>query len=420
MTNVLAVQIKQLLDRPELKQATVAAALNVTASQVSKWRSGKLMPSEEKLAELANFLKVPVLPLLLLREIACLHAVAAANKRNPKLRKACRRITEILQASLDAEVSAGKVQALTEQTSWVHGGVTLADFPKIGSGKWSVITGDRREDPVKGKGDILGLSMAVTDVMFLHAIGLPPESDVRSDKTLLLAQNLSELLDTNLLIIGSPAVSLYTRAIMGMHGATFMFNIPEAKYAAENGLYDELPEYPSETVLQAKLDEWKEGGKMEGLLADFMKLGFVDPVDYHGIRGRAIKNHEDYGIVALSRNPWSPKHVAVICAGVHGGGTAGAVQLLSEPGKNFANRPWGGVLRVMVSGQIPWENRFEHLSPEWETHEYTDDIYCREMAKMLKRIKAAKDATYDDVVTGNAMCAKMMEVAEFLKSPATV
>ena len=417
MASLLPPAIKQLLADHGLTQSSVAKSLEVTPSQVCKWLNGSLVPSEDNLAELANLLGEPVLPLLLLQDIDRWHKVAALNKDNLELRRSCQQITKILHAGLISEASAAKEIMLREDTPWTHGGVTLTDFPRIGSGKWIILAGDRRERPVKGKGDILGMSVAATDFMFLHDIGLPSGSKMYSDKTLLLAQNLPELLDSNLIITGSPAVSLYTRAIMGKHGATFMFNIPEAKYAEEQDMYEELPQYPSGKLLQAKLMEWEEGGKIDDLLADFMKSGFVDPVDFNGIRGRAIRNHEDYGIVALSRNPWSPKHVAVICAGVHGGGTAGAVQLLSEPEKNFVHRPWGGVFRVMVSGEIPWENRFEHLSPEWETHEYTDESYCRKMAKTLKGIQNAKNAKYRDVVIGKAMCEKMMEAAKFLRSP---
>lgn len=78
----------------------------------------------------------------------------------------------------------------------------------------------------------------------------------------------------------------------------------------------------------------------------------------------------DYGVVSLCRHPWSDEHVAIMAAGLHGPATAAAVKLLSQENA-FVNRPFGGVFHVRVPKEAPWEERYHHLNPQWDTHEYS-------------------------------------------------
>lgn len=59
-----------------------------------------------------------------------------------------------------------------------------------------------------------------------------------------------------------------------------------------------------------------------------------------------------------------------MAAGLHGPATAAAIKLLSQENA-FADRPLGGVFRVHVPINAPWEQRYSHLNPEWDTHPYS-------------------------------------------------
>lgn len=278
---------------------------------------------------------------------------------------------------------------------------------------WTVLVGDRRERPVKGLGDLVGLSIGSTDFMFLPRLSLPSDTTVvRSDKTLLVAgeASLRELMKTNLLIIGSPAVSLAARAVLREVGATFMFNIGNEAFDLESRLYEGVSRPAPRDVLEDFVSRQDVSEQCDDLLATFRKNGFVDPIDFKGIRGRAIGHYEDYGMVALARNPWSDEHIACICAGVHGGGTAGAVQLLASPADSFRDRPWGGVFRVSMSDQVPWERRFENLAPHWETHAYTPDKYFADINELVSRVdRPANGSKSDDEAKQLDLSKEMLE-----------
>ena len=225
-------------------------------------------------------------------------------------------------------------------------------------------------------------------------------------------EKLKSKLRTNLLIVGSPAVSLASREVLRRTGGTFLFNFGEGSYTHEKNVFDskDLPEgqWLDESVLNQFFEREETKNDIDELFAELRKTGFVDPVDFKSIRGRAIPRDKDYGVIALAPNPWSPDHLACLCAGVHGGGTAGALQMLSSP-KEFASRPWGGVFVVNLPDQAPWEDRFGYLSPRWETHEYDPPRYQRELAEMIEGI--AKERF--QAVQVSPKCLK--QVGEFTK-----
>jgi hypothetical protein len=74
--------------------------------------------------------------------------------------------------------------------------------------------------------------------------------------------------------------------------------------------------------------------------------------------------------------------VAILAAGLHGPATAAAVKLLAQPGA-FAERPLGGVFRVHVPNNAPWEERYHHLNPVWDTHPYTLEEYEASLDKFV-------------------------------------
>lgn len=389
---------------PRRTQKWLAGQLGITEADLSKRLNTQKIMEEEVVVRLACILDIPLNRLLLLSLIAgcdartneirkkskagLLPKKSDAEKLRTNFEKARIAYHELLQIT-------GTVEPKVVET--VREYISLEDFPNMVPGTWTVLVGDRREEPPQGLGDLIGMSVSASDFMFLHRLSLPPKTTVmRSDKTILIASNrLKELLKTNLLVIGSPAVSLAARRILCDSGATFMFNINNEEYDKEHHIYDSIGEHPSREQLNRLISEHSFKSKRDDLLATFRKNGFMDPVNYSGIRGRAIAQHEDYGMVALARNPWSEDHIVCICAGVHGGGTAGAIELLTSPSK-FENHPWGGVFKVSLSDQIPWENRFENLAPRLETKEYSPEKYLEYLDKLIMRFDSVAKPSRED------------------------
>jgi hypothetical protein len=119
------------------------------------------------------------------------------------------------------------------------------------------------------------------------------------------------------------------------------------------------------------------------LIYAFARTGILDPVHYAGPRATATNAHSDYGVVSLCRHPWSENRVAIMVAGLHGPATAAAVKLLSQKDA-FVRRPLGGVFRVNVPVDAPWEERYRHLSIDWDTHEYSIDEYASALQTFTK------------------------------------
>jgi transcriptional regulator with XRE-family HTH domain len=386
--------VEDELKKRKKTQKWLAEKLDKTEAELSKWLNENKPMQEDEVVHLSQILNLPLPKLLLLASAArCAVRVKEANKIPEKnaprhkeeinrYKDAQREYNRLLQKIAQMD----EMPPVTRKRDYI----SLESFPDMIVGPWTVIIGDRRERPSKGIGDLVGLSVASSDFMFLHKLPLPSDTTiVRSDKILLIASkaSIAEIMKTNLLIIGSPAVSLGTREVLRDVGATFMFDIGDEIYDREHKLYETVGYPTPKDELDAFISKKDVQEELDDLLATFRKNGFVDPIDFKGIRGRSIPKDEDYGMVALARNPWSEKHIACICAGVHGGGTAGAVEMLASP-KNFVNCPWGGVFKVSVSGEVPWERRFEHLSPRWETHEYDPNKYLTEIQKLISRFRA--------------------------------
>jgi transcriptional regulator with XRE-family HTH domain len=399
--------VRSALSNAGKNQEKLALDLQITTSELSDFLNGKRPASEEVLVRIANSLSLDAVQLLLAESaIRCgLAADKSGGERREWLRAGQSKLEQLLAQVCEAnrEVSVGERDF-----------VSLETFPNLVPGKWSIITGDRRETSPKGFGDILALSASSSDLMYLLALGLPPETVVYSDKILRIAkgENIRRLLACNLLVIGSPAVSIATRDILRLQGATFLFNISERHYEQEHAICERVPEDQrlSADFLRDYLRRTDVEDEIDDLLATFRKPGFVDPVVYKDIRGRAVPREEDYGMIALSQNPWSSDHIVCICAGVHGPGTAGAMKMLADR-KKFSGFPWGGILTVSVPDQAPWEERFRFLNPAWETHPYTPDSYCDNLTTMIESM-ATKKGNHGPMEVGTDVLSKVLKFAE--------
>ncbi len=140
------------------------------------------------------------------------------------------------------------------------------------------------------------------------------------------------------------------------------------------------PKGSTESERRAKEARVKD---LRHMLQEFARAGFVDTVDFIGLRGFTRRPSNDYGVVILCSNHWSPDHVAILAAGIGGPGTAAALELLARPGA-FAERPLGGVFEVAISQEAAWEDRFDLLDIEWNSHPYGLDQYRNDGRRLVE------------------------------------
>ena len=276
--------------------------------------------------------------------------------------------------------------------------LSLGDWPH-GYDVRTVLVGDRRESPPHTSADVLALSASTGDLSFYGLLGL--RARIRSDKIVKFASEdkLMRELCHDIVVIGSPAANLAARIVN--RGACFRFaQSPmlrqiEAKFEKElepiafNRL--KLKEYldpkgSTESERRAKETRVKD---LRHMLQEFARAGFVDPVDYNGLRGFTRRPSNDYGVVTLCRNPWSPDHVAILAAGIGGPGTAAALKLLARPGA-FAERPLGGVFEVAISQEAAWEDRYDLLDIEWDSHPYELEQFRNDLRRLVEQTSGGR------------------------------
>jgi transcriptional regulator with XRE-family HTH domain len=329
-------------------------------------------------------------------------------------------------------------------------GRTLARFPS-GFGDVVVVIGDRRESPPRSRADLLAHSLSAGDVRFLLDVGLERSVPIISDKVFALMDDehlRARFAKNTLLIIGSPAVNLLARRVN--RDTLFHFALPLAAGAMEaqlrtlqhlsedetllraasmmlkdtrliaaraigRGTFDQDPTVSSLTgeqihalasaLKRTVLDPLTRGTclderyppDLDGILDMFRKTGIVDPVAQTTYRDM-LQPNQDLGLVSVGPNPFADRNDAqyacVAVAGVHGPGTAQALKMLGRArGEYFAERPFGGVIRVTLDKFKDWPTRFDHATPEWVTPAYT----VQELSKLLGRTPDSSRSAEDQV-----------------------
>lgn len=298
---------------------------------------------------------------------------------------------------------------------------SLADFP--GDDPLTIIMSDRREQRVTSAAECLIYSGSVTDAMFLPYMWEGLEgAKIRSDKLLVrmppeyLEEQVPELSERNLLIIGSPAGNWGARILN--KGAIFPFRIDsemvriseaildddrmqDEDFASEfwalaeatdgNGIQldpDELakldPEDRQQREAAAELARRALGPHTtKAVMNQFRSQGLLDPADQEN-HGTFVHSANDFAVVTIARNPYSKsgRHRAVICAGIHGPGTAAALRELLVNPQTFERRPLGAVLEVRLRTDLAWSERFDRAKVKPQTKEY-------EASTVLNNIEAA-------------------------------
>lgn len=384
--------------------------------QVSSFEKGREIPGLAVLVELFEILRVPAVPAEFAEWLTD-WMIARAEREGPA----------------DSVLLGEALEHLGRSTTRVgrrpRGPLrSLADFP--GEDPLTVILGDRRELRAKSAADCLIYSGSTTDAMHLSALGCRMENTViRSDKLLVrmpieYLERMPEVSESNLLIIGSPAVNWGAR-ILNKNDAIFPFRIDDDvvrrddEFRADDRMQDEtfvsifwdlVREVGSaedlakldEGVVREKIDEnlghlapalvdlahrVLAGSTVKAMMNKFRGLGILDPADQEH-HAQVTYGSNDFGVVTLARNPWSRdgRYRAVICGGIHGPGSAAALRELLVRPERFENYPLGAVLEVKLRLDLDWPTRFDKATVSFQTQEYA-------ASSVLEHLEAALAAT---------------------------
>jgi hypothetical protein len=265
--------------------------------------------------------------------------------------------------------------------------LSLCDWPS-GFDVRTILVGDRRESPPHNAADVLVKPASTADLMYVSDLHLenqeiPPR--IRSDKIILLANPvaLQTKLDSDLLVVGSPAANLGSRELNA--GACFRFQVDPTVQKIEEKFRNDLQpiKYDREALEQfVDVNQDRERvSRLHYMLEGFARPGFIDPTSALGLRGVSTRNWNDFGVVSLCKHPWAENRVAVMVAGVKGPATAAGLKLLGTEGA-FKDHPLGGVFTVNISTDASWEDRYDLLKPRWDTNPY-------DLAKYRKGVDAS-------------------------------
>ena len=271
---------------------------------------------------------------------------------------------------------------------------TLAGFPHMFN-PLTIIVGDRREIEPKTPGDLFALSASPGELRWILSLGLPSNTEIISDKIFRKASKefLEETFgQTNLLIIGSPAVNHVARLVN--ETAFFPFQFDSSVRNKVKEIVNDIDQLNGDrTKLMDFILSEKSKATSSYYLNQFMKGGFIDPVFENRTRGETVPFDRDYGTVSIARNPYSARSssefISILAAGVHLPGTTHAIKLLANANSEFKKKPMGGIFRVEMHDQ-KWEVRVANGKPQLSTEDYT----LVELQSKLKKIKNDMDKIY--------------------------
>lgn len=403
MNKSLGELIHDCRKRMEQKQQTIANAVGKSAAWISEIETGKEVPSIELLLEIYEALGLSGdthhesdIRLWLLKWLESgikKHSGAGRQSGEAGLQKLISQLAE-----------RRKLKAIKATP-------TLVDFPD-GFDNLVIICGDRREHPPKTRGDIFAESVSATDLMNIaQLIDRIGPVDIWSDK-LFVHLNEDEIKrefgDNDLILLGSPAVNLASRAINSHF--IFRFAVPDiaqtfdAELRKVSAINDRLrleifwkmsaawqgeqrfvgidigklsEEYATARVRREEIEQLAAsvsqllGQHTVKEIKNFFRLdGLVDTADAK-THGTVTRIDNDFGVVSLGPNPYdnSGKHSCILVAGIHGPGTYSALTLLLED--SFEEHPLGGVFEVHLDPLGAWITRLRNSRPQWQTQRYT-------------------------------------------------
>lgn len=388
--------IRSARSRCDLSQDQLAEQVQISKQWMNRIEAGERLPSIDLTIKFHQVLSAadddcpPLIHWLLARVVE--------EKELPDERRA---LVQEAAADVFARQSEGRFATLTGPPR------SLADFPRTFY-PLTIVCGDRRESSPRTRGDIFAYSMSTTDLMFLPHLKLDSTVDIRSDKLFVLMDEeylQRKFGQTNLLIIGSPAVNLLARLV----NKTAIFQFDPAtdiavwerweRYVNANKLLNDrrylqafwelaeaLPSARGHTSMDEdlpaqELSELKniviqllDGSTPKDLMNKFRKPGIMDPAD-NCVQAQTTRSDNDFAVISVARNPFadSDDYLAIIAAGIHGPGTAHAVRVLAQEDNNISlqDHPLGGVLEIELDAFKDWPTRFEKATCRWQTRRYT-------------------------------------------------
>ena len=405
---LLGTMLRSARKRQKLSQAKLASTMGVGGPALSQFENGQRLPSVGQLANLAELLHIDLEKLIL--ALAWEQVYVEKESEFPGARPDIKR--HLLDAIEERVNAIQRDEPATKRA--LAGMLTLRDWP-AGFEVRNVLVGDRRELPPNNYADVLALSASTGDLSYFGDLRLD-KVRIRSDKIVKIAdrQTLREKLNADILVVGSPAANLAARVVNGT--ACHRFHVErevrkrqdEIESELEGIAYDgdELEAYVTPSTERNK----KRIQALKYLLYAFAKPGFVCPTSYpNEKRGFARNSRIDFGVVTICNNPWSDSGIAILAAGIGGPGTAAALKLLATAGV-FDDHPLGGVFKVRIATEAPWENRYDLLKPVWDSNPYSLDKFKADAVEL------GRDDTHDSLDDTEA--ASLMDLMERLESRA--
>jgi hypothetical protein len=393
-------RLKQVIEQNSVSQKRIALDLDVSPATVSGWLASgpaqcgeahltkivnislEKLSSEEKEALLAELFH------LRLRARIVHDDAKSENKWTPKLRAFAMAALDRLRVGY----SAPAVGRLSQ-------GRTLTHFPDAFY-PLTVISGDKREESESriNLADFGVASASPAETRWIARLQLRPDVEFLTDKVFVLEdfeQLRQRFAQRNLLVVGSPGSNHLARRIhlakpvdrWRKSTPIFRFNVYQQTLTEIEGLLERLkPKHRRELV--GEMGNEQNERHLKYWLKYLFGGGIIDPSgDEFTVRGHSLVPNLDFGLISLARNPFSDddRFVAILAAGFHMFGTAHAIRMLSEP-KNFAQHPFGGVVRVSVEGE-GFAERFDQSVANWDTEsDYSKDKLLEGLERLAKRV----------------------------------
>ncbi len=350
----------------------LAQIINKSPSYVTQIKSGNAIPTEETLAKIAHEIAPGRLGELLVA--LCAERICSIKDKS---------VGSLGNKTVDDLFDKAVKQ--TSRPSAKHNDRTFKDFPEAFE-PLLIVTGDKRED--RGThisvADIGAFSASPADTRWILNLGLSEKVIKHVDKNFMLLPNerlIERFAETNILVIGSPAANHLARKVNKK--AIFRFNYSNhAGDIIEKAIDDARKRSP--TDLAALQESIKP--ELSKRLRPLFTGGIFDPTypdDFVTAEYAQIANETqyDFGMLTFAANPYyemkcaaekrpnDHRYVAIMAAGIHHPATAHAVRQLGIDKRKenvFDDHPYGGVLRVTLKQEIPFSERVEQATCQWE------------------------------------------------------
>lgn len=369
--------LRDLVGASGKSQNEVAADLGVSASMLSQWLSGKESCGLSYLSSIALKLG-PSDPQARCRLLARLFSLLdadriekpGADKWTAETKNLAAAAVDLMQTKLEFSnepAAAPRVRTLEHFPD--------AFYPLV------VVTGDKREESESriNMGDFGAVAASPAEARWIFQLGLRKDVEFFGDKVVVM-ENIEQLRKrfgkTNILVVGSPGSNhLARRCLMRKPLPGWRAAVPIISFNIHQHVLEQIEKYLDSLSGRNAAQLVGEQGnpqtkkQLKHWLHCLFGGGIIDPTNHDWWkRADDVRPALDFGLISLGRNPFaeSDKYVCIFAAGIHMLGTAHAIRMLANP-KNFADHPFGGVLRVDVDVQDQFAKRFDTSRSNWDS-----------------------------------------------------